>query len=171
MKTDFQQKKPIRQVCLIVLATLCGFLAFTLDVNAQPKSASKDRVFTDWKVICPKNQGCRAAQSIVLKSSQAPILQLRIYKGDNPTALFSFPLGILLSTGWRYRIDNKKSVLLPFEICNDKGCHVGVPLTKELVRALKRGNKLYVTFLDANKNEVAPTISLSGFTKAFGALP
>jgi len=110
------------------------------------------------------------AQTVVQASTKRLILQLRIFKKEEPTILLTFPLGILLNTGWQYQIDGKRQTLLPFEICNLEGCHAGVKLTPKLLAALKRGNNLSIKFFDAAKTTVNPVISLAGFTKAYEAL-
>lgn len=110
------------------------------------------------------------AQSIVTSKETQVILQMRVFKGEKPTALFSFPLGILLNTGWQFKIDDGKSQLLPFEICKLDGCHSGINMPANLLNRLKRGNTLKVKFFDANQNAIEPQISLKGFTKAYEAL-
>jgi len=127
----------------------------------------------DWKITCPESENCRMAQSIVTTAGKQIILQMRIFKGKDgakPTALFSFPLGILLNTGWQIKVDNGKSQLLPFEICRVEGCFAGIQLPDRLLNSFKRGNTLHVKFFDSQQNPVEPKISLAGFTKAWGEL-
>lgn len=128
------------------------------------------QIFSDWRVACDEAQTCRMAQTIVQPSTRRLILQMKIFAGEDPTLLLSFPLGILLSTGWQYQIDSNRKSVLPFEICNPEGCHAGVKLTPKLLRAMKRGNKMRITFLDAAREEVTPVVSLAGFTKAWDAM-
>ena len=113
------------------------------------------------------------AQSIVTTDGTQVILQMRVFKGNDgekPTALFSFPLGILLNAGWQIKVDKDRSQLLPFEICRVEGCFAGINLTDRLLNSLKRGNTLHVKFFDSQQNPVEPKISLKGFTKAWGEL-
>ncbi len=137
-------------------------------VFAQAQPASQ--TYGDWQVICADNTPCRMTQTVVQTASKRLILQIRVFKKEEPTLLLTFPLGILLSTGWQYQIDGQRQTLLPFEICNVEGCHAGVKLTPKLIAALKRGNSLNIKFFDAGKTTVNPVISLAGFTKAYGAL-
>ena len=152
---------------ILLLLALC--IGSTHAQDAQT-SENDEQVFGDWKIACPTSRPCRMAQSIVLKEQKQVVLQLRIFKDETPTALFSFPLGILLNTGWQIKIDNGKTRLLPFEICKLDGCHSGINLTPQLVQQMKRGNILNVKFFDSNQNAVEPKISLKGFTKAYEAL-
>lgn len=110
------------------------------------------------------------SQTVAQPATARAILQVRIFKGENPTLLVSFPLGILLSPGWRYRIDGRAEAVLPFEICDNSGCHAGVKLTPDILSALKRGSRMQITFFDAARTPVTPTLSLAGFTKAWEAL-
>ena len=110
------------------------------------------------------------SQAIVQASTNRLILEFKIYGSDDPTALITFPLGILLSTGWQYKIDNQKGAVLPFEICNVDGCFAGVKLSNSLINSMKRGNKMSIRFFDAAQSEVNPVVSLVGFTKAYEAI-
>lgn len=138
--------------------------------DARPEDPS---TFGDWKITCPGGAPCRMAQSIVTANDNRIILQMRVFKGKDgakDTALFSFPLGILLNTGWQIKIDNGKTQLLPFEICKEDGCHSGINIPNSLLNAMKRGNILNVKFFDASQKAIEPKISLKGFTKAYGEL-
>tara|TARA_R110000850_G_scaffold94971_1_gene199888 strand:+ start:14086 stop:14424 length:339 start_codon:yes stop_codon:yes gene_type:complete len=110
------------------------------------------------------------AQTIVQPSTRRLILQIKVFSGEEATALLTFPLGILLSTGWQYDIDGGRKTVLPFEICNADGCHAGIKLDPQLLSAMKRGNTMRVRFFDAAQTEVNTEISLIGFTKAYEAM-
>ncbi len=140
------------------------------DGDTLKPAKESNNLHGDWKISCPQNAPCRMAQSIVSAPNNDIILQLRIFKEDKPTALFSFPLGILLNTGWQINVDGGKSKLLPFEICKLDGCHSGITLSASLLNQLKRGNTLNVKFFDAKQTPIEPMISLKGFTKAWQTL-
>ncbi len=135
-----------------------------------PNTALSPQVYADWQVACEADQPCRMSQTVAQPATARAILQARVYKGDDPTLLISFPLGILLSPGWRYRIDEGTEAVLPFEICDTSGCHAGVKLTPNVLAAMKRGNEMQITFYDAARTPVTPALSLAGFTKAWEAL-
>ena len=158
--------------CSILLLFLTSFpqVALAQTDEAPKQQETKEQKFGDWKISCPENAPCRMAQSIVSASNNQAVLQLRIFKSKKPTALFSFPLGILLNTGWQIKVDNNKAQILPFEICKLDGCHSGINLPTSLLNQFKRGNTLNVKFFDAKQNAIEPKISLKGFTKAWEAL-
>lgn len=142
----------------------------TVLVTAGRAQEAAEQVFTDWQIVCDDTKPCRMSQTIAQPSTSTVILQARVFGGESPTLLLTFPLGILLSTGWSYRIDNGRETVTPFEICNTDGCHAGVPLDVDLLQRLRRGNQLLITFRDAANAPVTPAISLLGFTKAFEVL-
>ena len=152
---------------------LCGAFFWAATASAQDVSSTegaRDQVFTDWQVTCRDSEPCRMSQTVAQTSTARAILQVRAFKSDDPTLLITFPLGILLSPGWRYRIDSRTETVLPFEICDSAGCHAGVTLTPNLLTAMKRGNEMKITFFDAAQTPVEPVLSLAGFTKAWEAL-
>jgi invasion protein IalB len=166
---------------LLLLKTWIMFAAFTASMTStmaqnasvtqtQSESSDKVQMFSDWRVACDANGPCRMAQAIVQPATKRLILQVRVFAGDTPTVLITFPLGILLSGGWQYQIDDTQKNILPFEICNFDGCHAGVKITPQLLKAMKRGREMKITFFDAGQEEVKPVISLIGFTKAWEAL-
>ncbi|WP_378212434.1 invasion associated locus B family protein (plasmid) [Aquicoccus sp. G2-2] len=138
--------------------------------KGQAEISAEAQVFSDWRVACDEAGSCRMVQTIVQPSTRRLILQLKVFAGEDPTLLLSFPLGILLSPGWQYQIDGNRKAVLPFEICNSEGCHAGVKLTPQLLKAMKRGSDMKITFFDAAREDVMPVISLIGFTKAWEAL-
>ena len=108
-------------------------------------------IHEDWQVLCDDEQPCRISQTIAQPNTSRVILQVKVFAGENPTMLLTFPLGILLSPGWSYQIDGGRRTVTPFEICNLSGCHSGVRLDADLVGRLKRGSRLIVSFRDAAK--------------------
>ncbi|WP_120500387.1 invasion associated locus B family protein [Roseovarius sp. EL26] len=160
--------KNLRVTAILFCAAV---LSHNAVLNAQETTETSNiQVFDDWRVACEPEQTCRMAQTVVQLPEKRLILQAKIFQGEAPTLLLTFPLGILLSTGWQYQVDGGNATLLPFEICNIDGCHVGVKLTPNLVKRLKRGNSLNIIFRDAGNAKVEPVISLTGFTKAYEAL-
>lgn len=127
-------------------------------------------IHDDWQVLCGGEEPCRMAQTIAQPATSRVILQVKVFRGETPTMLVTFPLGILLSPGWSFQVDGGRRTVTPFEICNTSGCHAGVRLDADLIQRLKRGNKLIVGFRDAANEPVTPEVSLIGFTKAWEAL-
>jgi invasion protein IalB len=160
-------KIAISVICVVLSALSTA--AWAQEETPPKVETAEAQVFSDWSVACDEGQSCQMSQAIVQPATRRLILQIKVFTGKEPTALLTFPLGILLSTGWQYDIDGKSKAVLPFEICNTDGCHAGIKLTPKLLAALKRGSKMKIRFFDAGQTEVAPEISLIGFTKAYEA--
>jgi invasion protein IalB len=152
---------------LIPRLTLALSLLASAPAYAQDADAS---VYSDWQVVCDEKQPCRMAQTVAQQGQARVILQAKVFKSDKPTLLLTFPLGILLSTGWSYQIDGGRRTVVPFEICNTSGCHAGVPLSDDMLQRLRQGSQLQIAFRDAANQTVSPVISLAGFTKAYETL-
>ena len=132
-------------------------------------SFAEKQTFGDWQVIC-EDDVCRMVQSVIEASTERDIVVAKAFAGNDPTLLLTFPLGILLKTGWRYQIDAGAEHLLPFEICNIEGCHAVIKLESKTLNSLRLGTELNLSFQDARNRTVSPKISLSGFTKSYEAL-
>lgn len=148
------------QTAMIGCALLCGFTSQTL----------ANDVFRDWKLLCDDGEKCRISQAVVTAKYQRVVLQVQVFKTPEPTVLFSFPLGVMLNTGWWYQVDRKGEKLRPYEFCDSKRCYAGVKLSDNLLGQYKQGRELKVSFYDAARKKISPVISLKGFTKAYGAL-
>lgn len=169
-KVNFLVKWFSKVAVLSVFASLPA-IAQEAEPGANGTRPRQDpQVFADWRLACDAEQPCRISQAIVQPSTNRLILQVKAFAAEEPVLLLTFPSGILLSTGWQYQIDAGRPSVLPFEICNSEGCHVGVKLDATLLNAMKRGSKMKVTFFDAAREKVTPEISLIGFTKAWEAL-
>ena len=113
-------------------------------------------------------------------SSGTPVLEMVIRKLAEPlevgerTAIAVLdvitPLGVVLTEGLTVTIDKGQQESAPYQICTEQGCLVREPIDNDLINRFKRGNKAIISVVAANQGEVSASISLSGFTKAFGSL-
>ncbi len=131
-----------------------------------------------WQVICdfqnqvsedPVNR-CRMAQSLVTSETQEPVLLARVFSAPDPIVLLTVPLNVFLKPGITMQIDSGKKSVFGFEICNETGCHMGIPLSSDLLSAMKGGLIARLTYLDANGVEITLPIDLRGFSKAWAEL-
>ncbi len=149
--------------------------------KAAPAAGNKSDTVTHgaWQVECQPQVGCAMAQ-IGKDASGTPILEMVVRKleapleADGRTAVavldFITPLGVVLVSGLELKIDSAKGEVAPFQICTEQGCLVREPVDQALIDRLKRGNNAKVTVVAANQGEVTATISLIGYTKAYGSL-
>ncbi|HBR96229.1 MAG TPA: hypothetical protein DD979_02480 [Gammaproteobacteria bacterium] len=134
----------------------------------------------DWDLVCAKaGKPCMMVQ--IGKDSQGtPILEMRVRKlpeareieGRQIIAVTEIltPLGVMLVPGIELQVDLGPVYSANYQLCMENGCLVSEPLADDTIKAFKAGSKAAVSLIAAQKGEVRATVSLKGFTKAFGGL-
>lgn len=156
--------------CAVFLSTP---IAYAQEALSQPRE-----LMVPWEVLCtfeaqvsdnPTEQ-CRMAQSLITSETQQPVLLARVFSEPEPIVLLTVPLNVFLKPGITMQIDSGKRNVFGFEICNEEGCHTGIPLSTDLLNALKAGLIARLTYLDANGVEITLPIDLRGFSKSWTEL-
>ena len=80
------------------------------------------------------------------------------------------PLGTLLRPGIKVQIDSGEATAGAYEVCVPSGCVVRDAMSEEYLARLRSGAKATMSFGLLQLGEITAVISLSGFTKAYGAL-
>ena len=151
---------------------------FPVEGFAQNTADEGLEVTVPWNVICefenqvsqdPANR-CRMAQSLVTSDTATPVIVLRVYSTPDPIVLVTVPLNVFLKPGLTLQIDKGRTESYGFEICNEEGCHTGIPLTTDMLASLKRGLFARFTYRDAGGLEITLPIDLRGFTKSWEEL-
>jgi invasion protein IalB len=113
---------------------------------------------------------CAMEQSAVLtKTGQlVALVNIRV-PGDTraPIALVQLPLGLNLQAGAKLQVDEGKSLDLPVQTCENRGCYASVPLSPDMINAMRAGKQLKVIFQDLAKETIAIPMSLNDFTAAY----
>jgi len=113
---------------------------------------------------------CAMEQSAVLtKTGQlVALVNIRV-PGDTraPVALVQLPLGLNLQTGAKLQVDDGKGVELPIQTCENRGCYATVPVSAEMLNALRAGKQLKIVFQDLAKEPIAIPMSLADFTATY----
>jgi invasion protein IalB len=113
---------------------------------------------------------CAMEQSAVLtKTGQlAALVNIRV-PGDTrtPIALVQLPLGLNLQAGAKLQVDDGKSIDLPIQTCENRGCYASIPVSPDMLNALRGGKQLKVMFQDLAKEPIAIPISLADFTATY----
>lgn len=160
------------------LSLICIALVVALAVLRPQVVSAQSQVSVPWTVICafenrvaqdPADK-CRMAQSLVTGETADPVLVVRVFPEPQPLMLASVPLNVFLKPGLSMQIDSKRAETYGFEICNEEGCHVGVPLDADKLSALKRGLFARFTYRDATGLDITLPVDLSGFTASWEAL-
>ncbi|WP_298257903.1 invasion associated locus B family protein [Bradyrhizobium sp.] len=113
---------------------------------------------------------CAMEQSAVLtKTGQlVALVNIRV-PGDTraPVALVQLPLGLNLQAGAKLQVDEGKGVDLPVQTCENRGCYASVPISPDMLNAMRAGKQLKVLFQDLAKETIAIPMSLADFTATY----
>src|SRR5579862_1008796 len=94
---------------------------------------------------------CAMEQNAILsKTGQLVVLVNIRVPGDTrtPIALVQLPLGLNLQAGAKFQVDDGKSTDLPIQTCENRGCYASLPVSPDLLAALKAGKHLKIMFQD-----------------------
>lgn len=144
-------------------------------VPAPAPSATPGPAQPGWVARCssPSRDApleCAMEQSAVLtKTGQlVALVNIRV-PGDTraPVALVQLPLGLNLQAGAKLQVDEGKSLDLPVQTCENRGCYASVPISPDMLNAMRAGKQLKVVFQDLAKETIAIPLSLVDFTATY----
>ena len=132
----------------------------------------------DWQVRCIKGQEDKTCTLYQLLkdeagNSVAEFNMVALPKGGKATAGITFisPLGTLLSSQVKMRIDQGKARSYAFNWCEKAGCVARFGLVDADVNALKRGSAATVTIQSIASDKPIPLkLSLTGVTAAWNSI-
>lgn len=157
----------------IALAALSGVTASAQQTAPQETVKVKHG---DWEVRCGAADNCYMNQ-VVSNDEGAPLVNVAIRQlKNNPQAkaiaVFVAPLGVVLPRGLEMRIDGGDPIPSPFLYCLANGCFSELAMTDEGLDRLRRGAgaKLQIFSVQNPNTPIQRNLSLSGFTRAYGAL-
>lgn len=106
----------------------------------------------------------RTGQLIVLVNVRVP--------GDTraPVLLVQLPLGLNLTAGAKVQVDDGKSIDLPVQTCEARGCFANTPVAPDLLAAMKSGKQLKVSFQTLAKETIAIPMPLGDFATAYAKI-
>ncbi|MFT5112381.1 MAG: invasion protein IalB [Parasphingorhabdus sp.] len=168
-----------------LLVTMCLSGSVTLaqttsdDSNVSPDAEMLS--FQNWAVRCTRQadttkKACAMFQRLNLDTGQH-ILTVQLVKQviDKDTAeivdtaIFTVPWGVHLKRGLVIAIDGGELKQNAYERCDPQGCYAGMLLRDDLLKALKSGNEMKVSFVEPRGQAVTVPVSLVGFTAAYKA--
>ena len=147
--------------------------------HAQDEDAGKPQQFQDWTVRCgPVTTGDgkpvnRCVMNQVTGRDNKPMALVEFTHDpdkDRIIAQFTTPLGSVLPTGLRLKVDEGEEGRLPYQFCLPLGCRVVFPTKPEFIASMKKGNVLHMSFDLINNQTANAQISLQGFTSALKAI-
>ncbi len=146
---------------------------------SSPVLAAEPTTYGDWGYKCDKSPDgkeelCYVFQNVTKKEGGELVLGVRIALREgqpDPLLVATVPLGSLLPPGAALVMDGVEPVKLAFFLCAAQGCTtVATPLPAAMVKAMKAGEKAVIRVAAPNKQVVGLPLSLTGFTKAIGAI-
>lgn len=147
--------------------------------QVQPGQTYAGPVFSDWSIRCIRveeiEDPCEMFQLLVdqngTRTAEINLFPLS-REGISAGATVVTPLETLLTRNVAMKIDSGETKLYPFSFCSQIGCIAQVGLSPEEVARMRAGIAATVTIVPvaAPDQQVALTVSLSGFTAAFNAL-
>jgi invasion protein IalB len=141
----------------------------------SPSSAAPAPAQPTWAARCssPSRDApleCAMEQNAVLtKTGQLVVLVNIRVPGDTrtPIALVQLPLGLNLQAGAKFQVDDGKAIDLPIQTCENRGCYASVPVSPEMLNALRSGKQLKIVFQDLAKETITIPMPLADFAAAY----
>lgn len=112
-------------------------------------------------------------QNVMDPNTQKPLMQVVVAKQPGSTeALLTViaPLGVWLRPGLNFNIDGGAASQLNFEFCLKEGCLARMRMAAGIVSAMQRGSNANLSVQNIRRQKIDLKVSLSGFTKSYGAL-
>lgn len=173
--------KPVVILALVALATAGSSLAQAprtkgpAPATPGPSPSAPAPAQPGWAARCssPGRDApleCAMEQSAVLtKTGQLVVLVNIRVPGDTraPVALVQLPLGLNLQAGAKFQVDDGKSFELPIQTCENRGCYASVPVSPDMLNAMRAGKQLKVIFQDLAKETLTIPVTLTDFSAAY----
>ena len=88
-------------------------------------------------------------------------------KEGEPIMTIKVPAGLYLPAGLNLQVDDGKPQSIALQTCDAQGCYGEIPVSSNLIAALKTGKKLSLTFQNMAKTAVLLPFPLDNFADAF----
>jgi invasion protein IalB len=142
---------------------------------APPPSGTPTPPQPSWAARCssPSRDApleCAMEQNAILtKTGQLVVLVNIRVPGDTrtPVALVQLPLGLNLQAGAKFQVDDGKSVELPIQTCENRGCYASGTIAPDVLAAMKAGKQMKVSFQTMNKETITIPMPLTDFAPAY----
>lgn len=146
----------------------------------QPGQTYARETFGDWELMCVKTaegpEPCEIGH-LIIDDAGNPVSDVRFFPLQDAGQVlaggtFVTPLGVLLTNGVVYSVDDKTPKQYPFQFCNSIGCVARVGLTALELQAMRKGavGHLVITMVNNPGQPVNIPVSLKGFAAAYAAL-
>jgi invasion protein IalB len=135
--------------------------------NKVPTSA----FIQDWRLDCPGEKdtkgGCIVQQTVVQKSTNSAVAQLRIVHGAAAdTLVITVPFGVLIPPGLSIAAGTDPAVAVPYKTCDQLGCIAFEVLSPTQRTQLEQNTTGTITIVGADGKAIPLSFSLRGFSDA-----
>lgn len=155
-----------------VALTVLALVSFS--ASAQERDTKE---FDKWMVVCEpqedKTKSCGLTQSFYLQKKgeeqKAFLFAATINAGEkgNKFLFLRTPLGVNLNKGISMGIDDKTAITHSYRVCNALGCFAPVDLDDALLKSMKAGTAMKISFLLNTGRTVNVEVTLKQFTAAY----
>ncbi|MCX7350424.1 MAG: invasion associated locus B family protein [Alphaproteobacteria bacterium] len=161
---------------LILLATVGANPVKAQEQTTAPAGGAATPPQLNWATNCvaPSRSGpfdCTIEQRVLIKETGQQLGRLMIKVGGTeprkPSLVIQLPFGLSLRDGIKLSIDGKQFDSFDIQTCDASGCYAGATASSTLLEGMKSGKELKVNFLDMQKNSMAISFVLAGFTAAY----
>lgn len=135
--------------------------------NQARVSGWVSRCVTTARATAPE---CVTEQSMALVSTGQTVMAVVVRiapENRAPAIQLQLPHGTYLPGGVKLRTDTGVGLDLAFQMCDQRGCFTGNPVTPELLAALKAGKRLDATVQNMAREQQLLSMPLDGFTAAY----
>jgi invasion protein IalB len=163
-----------------------GFVGLSMSLLASAASADdakpaapKPADANPWVVNCASggqstDLQCQVSQNLTESKTGQRVLTVTVRKqaGDKAglAMLLALPHGLFLPAGATYQIDTGAKATVAIQTSDQNGAYAAVPLTPELLTAMKSGTKLNIGMESVTRKPVTIPVTLAGFTAAIDKL-
>jgi len=174
---------------VLYLVALAGLIiaAVSMPASAQTPVAPKPETVLsqpaeptppEWVVTCaptadPNKTTCQMAQARYEPETGQPLVSavIRPQAEDRHMGmLLSLPHGVYFPPGLSIRVDHGDSTDVAIQTSDAKGVYAALPLSDELITAMKLGKTLNIAMRFADGRDVVVPLTLEGFTAAYEKL-
>jgi invasion protein IalB len=113
---------------------------------------------------------CAIEQTAILsKTGQLIVLvNIRVPSDTHtPVAMVQLPLGLNLPGGAKFQVDDGNTTDLQIQTCENRGCYAAVPISPEMLAALRSGKQLKLSFQNLAKETITIPMPLADFAAAY----
>ena len=170
-------------VCLCIVVEGAASPAWTqVSARLTPKTPSQSFQATvlrpNWSIKCRstldgKGLNCRMSRAVVLKKTRKLLLRVTVSlsaQTKKPAMLIQMPHGLYLPAGAKLQIDKQAPQSLVLQTCNQKGCFAGAPISSQMLTAMRKGQRLKVSFKNLKRKQMTVPVPLKGFAKAYNQM-